>query len=375
MQRIEMKVFSVSLFLTGLTFAAHGQLPVEVATSTNDLRAEGLRGKVKSITTRGFKAEPGIQGTVLKGNLVHTTIKKYNAAGYLLESTSSIGGNTINGKMLPYRSARIVYRYDNHNNLTGSCSYDTYGRLQDSSIHFVDKMGNRIYWQIYKGNGFQEWEYISEYDNAGRLLETNDFHHKKLLTRHTYKYNERGECVLENDLNPDGTLKSKKLYKYDPNGYKTESEEWSGNGSFLVRHTYQYNAMGKVIEDREYKQDGVEKYSKITTEYDSEGNVTGVKQYAENGKILYAGKMDKYGNHLSDIGYNPDGSVHDKITADYKYDEYGNEIEELLNYGDGSAPARSTYKYVYDMDLNWIKKTVWEDGKPVRVTEREIDYY
>jgi nuclear transport factor 2 (NTF2) superfamily protein len=116
-------------------------------------------------------------------------------------------------------------------------------------------------------------------------------------------------------------------------------------------------------------------YSKILTEYDSEGNVVGLKQYNEAGKMIYQGKMDKYGNHLADVGYNPDGSIHDKITAQYKYDEFGNEIEELLYFTENSPAVKSTYKYVYDMDGNWIRKTVWEDGAPVRITEREIDYF
>lgn len=370
-----MRVLTATILLTGIWGVSHGQDLKKQAAVANDLKAEGLRGKVKVITTRGFRASKGVQATVLKGALVHTTIKKYNAAGYLLESTSSIGGNSIGGKDMPYRSAKIVYKYDNHYNLVGSCSYDTYGKLQDSSIHFVDKMGNRLYWQIYKGNGYQEWEYISEYDNAGNLLETNDFHYSRLQTRHTYKYNDRGECAVENDLNPDGTLKARRLFKYDAQSNKIESEEWNGNGSFSVKHTYRYNAMNKVVEDREYKEDGVDKYSKILTDYDAEGNVIEIKQYGENGKMMYMGKMDKYGNHLADVGYNPDGSVHDKITAEYRYDEYGNEIEEVLNYSDGSPLVKSTYKYEYDMDLNWAKKTVWEDGDPVRVTEREIEYY
>ncbi len=371
-----MRVIAATILFSGIWLTSAGQNKIlRDLANANDLSSEGLKGKVKSITTRGFRAQRGIQGTVLKGNLVHTTIKKYNPSGYLSESTSSIGGNTIGGTEIPYRSAKIVYKYDNHNNLTGSCSYDTYGRLQDSSIHFVDKMGNRIYWQIYKRGGYQEWEYISEYDNGGNLLETNDFHYGKLITRHTYKYNELGECTVENDLNPDGTLKAKRLFKYNDWGGKIESEEWTGNGSFSVRHTYIYNDMRRVVEEREYKEDGSDKYSKILTEYDNEGNVVGLKQYSEKGIIMYLGKMDKYGNHLADIGYNPDGSIHDKITAEYKYDEYGNEMEELLNFGGSAGVIRSTYKYVYDMDLNWIKKTVWEDGDPVRVTEREIDYY
>lgn len=370
-----MRIFVVVVLLIGLSLSAFGQRGRSDQKQGNDLNVEGLKGKVKSMTIRGFRASAGIQGTVLKGNLVHTTIKKYNLSGYLLESKSSIGGNTINGIDMPYRSARIIYKYDNHNNLIGSCSYDTYGKLQDSSVHFVDKMGNRLFWQIYKGNGFQEWEYISEYDNAGNLLETNDHYRRKLETRHTYIYNELGKCVMENDFYPDGRVKLKKVLTYDDNGWNTEIVEYNGNGSFALKHTYLYDQAGRRIEEREYKTDLSDVYSRILTEYDNEGNVVGLKQYNEAGKMIYQGKMDKYGNHLADIGYNPDGSVHDKITAQYKYDEFGNEIEELLYFTENSPSVKSTYKYVYDMDGNWIRKTVWEDGAPVRITEREIDYF
>jgi hypothetical protein len=362
-----MRIIAATFLLISLAFGSYGQ--------KNDLKSEGLKGKVKSITTRGFKAVAGIQGTVLKGSLVHTSIKKYNYDGYLLESTSSIGGNTVGGIQLPYRSAKIIYKYDNQHNLISSCSYDTYGKLQDSSVHFVDKMGNRVYWQIYKGNGYQEWEYISEYDNSGNLLETNDFYRSKLLTRHMFKYNDQSKCTMENELNPDGTLKLKKLFTYDDAGNRIEALEFKGNGSFSIRHTYLYNAMGLPVEEREYLVDGVEVYSKILTDYDAEGNVIELKQYNDKGRMIYQGKLDKYGNHLSDIGYNPDGTIHDKITAQYKYDEFGNETEELLYFSQGAYGVKSTYKYVYDMDGNWSKKTVWEDGEPIRIAERDIDYY
>jgi hypothetical protein len=362
-----MRIFAATLLLVSFALTSHGQ--------KNDLNAEGLKGKVKSVTTRGFRAVAGIQGTVLKGSLVHTTIKKYDYAGYLLESTSSIGGNKVAGVEMPYRSARIAYKYDNQHNLVSSCSYDTRGNLQDSSLHFVDKRGNRVYWQIYKGNGYQEWEYITEYDNAGNLLESNDYYRSKLLTRHMYRYNDQGQCITENELNPDGTLKLKKIFSYDADGNKSEALEFNGNGSFSIRHTYLYNSMRLVIEEREYLVDASDVYSKILTTYDAEGNMIELKQYNDKGKMIYYGKLDKYGNHLSDIGYNPDGSIHDKITAQYKYDEFGNELEEYLYFSQGGYAVKSTYKYVYDMDGNWVKKTVWEDGEPVRIAERDIDYY
>ena len=132
----------------------------------NDWEAEDLHGKVKSMTIRGFKASAGMQGSVLKGSLIHTTVKKYNDNGYLLESTSSIGGNKIGNYTMPFRSAKIVYKYDKYNNLLSSCSYNTQGQL-----------------------------------------EVNDYHWSKLISRHTYRYNDRGQCTMESEYEPDGRLK------------------------------------------------------------------------------------------------------------------------------------------------------------------------
>jgi hypothetical protein len=63
------------------------------------------------------------------------------------------------------------------------------------------------------------------------------------------------------------------------------------------------------------------------------------------------------------------------VTAEYKYDSYGNEIEELLRLAERVPPIKSVYKYDYDYMGNWIKKTVFEDGEPVRTTERDLQYY
>ncbi len=367
-----MRSFTLILLLFGLSFSSFCQ---EKQDKTNDLEAEDLRGKVQTMTIRGFRAEGGMQGSVLKGSLVHTTIKKYNTSGYLLESTSAIGGNKIGTYTMPYRSARIAYKYDNHNNLLSSCSYNTQGLLEDSSVHEVDKMGNRLIWKIFKRNGYQEWEYVSEYDNAGNLLETNDYHWKLLVTRHTYRYNDNSKCVMESDYDPEGRLVLKKVNKYDELLNKVEVVEYKGNGSYSTRRTYVYNQWGKAIEEREYKTDGSEQCTKILNEYDNKDNLIQIKQFDENGRLLYLGKFDMYHNHLADITYNVDGSIREKVTAEYKYDAYGNEIEELLRLAEKVPAIKSTYKYEYDYMGNWIKKTVFEDGDPVRMSERELVYF
>lgn len=369
---VSMRAFVLLLPLLSICCASFAQ---ESKDKKNDWVAEDLRGKVQSVTIRGFRAEGGIQGSVLKGSLIHTTVKKYNNSGYLLESTSSIGGNKIGTYTMPFRSARIAYKYDKYNNLLSSCSYNTQGRLEDSSVHEVDKLGNRIIWKIFKGDGTQEWEYVSEYDNAGNLLEVNDYHWSKLISRHTYRYNDDSKCTMEGEYEPDGRLKMKKMNKYDEKGNKMETIDFNGSGNFNARHTYGYNDWGNVIEEREYKEDGSDRHTKILREFDNQDHVIELRQFDENGKLIYLGKFDKYDNHLADITYGPDGSVREKVTAEYKYDAYGNETEELLKLAERVPATKSVYKYEYDYMGNWIKKTVFEDGDPVRMTERDLVYY
>ncbi len=342
----------------------------------NDWTAEDLKGKVKKMTIRGFRAEPGPNSSAIKGRLVHTTVKTYTESGYLLESISSIGGSSVGkGPELPFRSAKIVYKYDKYNTLVGSCSYNTQGQLEDSSIHEVDERGNRIIWKIFKGNKVQEWEYISEYDNTGNLLETNDYHWGQLITRHTYRYNDHNKVTMESDHGPDGRLQGRRVMKYDENWNKIEMTEFDGSGNFVSKHTYFYNDYNWVIEEREYLTDGVEKYTRIVTDYDNLGNVSELHQYDENGKLIYYGKFDKFKNHLADITYAPDGRIREKITAQYKYDSYGNELEELLQLSEKSPVIKSIYKYEYDVEGNWIRKTVFEDGEAVRIAERDLEYF
>jgi hypothetical protein len=90
---------------------------------------------------------------------------------------------------------------------------------------------------------------------------------------------------------------------------------------------------------------------------------------------MYYGKFDRFGNHLADIAYNADGAIREKVIASYKYDEFDNEIEEILQLSEKMPAMKSTTKYEYDYSGNWIRKTVYEDGEPVRIAEREIEYY
>ncbi|MES2702640.1 MAG: hypothetical protein V4649_08380 [Bacteroidota bacterium] len=343
------------------------------AQEENDLTAEKLKGPLKSIIIRGYRGEIK-NGKPRKTRALHTTTKTFNRRGFLTETTSTIGGDTVAGQGITFKSARLIYKYDDNNHLIGSTSYDANGRIKDSSIQAVDKMGNRVEWVIYKADGSRDWMYISEYDLAGNLLETNEYKREKLETRHTYRYNDQNQCNMESEYNADNRLAWKETFKYDGKGNKTEVLDFKGNGSFDARYTYKYNDIGKPVEEHEYQTEDENKYKKILTKYDNDGNVVEIVQYNENGKLDYIGKLDKYGNHLADVQYGPDGTIKQRITAEYKFDDMENETEEILVYLDGSKTVTKS-SYEYDKNGNWTKKVVLEDGEVSRIVEREIVYY
>lgn len=361
-----MKRIILTLLLINIYFFSHAQ-------DKSDVASEGLKGNVKSVIIRGFAAET-VEGKTKKRFPIATTIKRFTPSGLLTEAISGTGYDTIPVHGTDIRGARIVYKYDHLDNLLGSCSYYTDGRLSDSSIHEVDKMGNRTYWKIYKGGNTPVWEYVREYDNVGNLLETNDYHNGRLETRHLYRYNDAGKITKEGEYDEYGRLKWEQNTKYDANGNKTEMIEYNTQTGKEARHYYKYDEQNRPIEDDEYASETTKKYKKILTSYDAEGNITGTKQYNENGVLIYEGRFDKYNNHLADVAYNEDGSLHDKITAEYKYDAKGNEIEETLHYTDGSGNI-SVSRYEYDQQNNWVRKTVFEDGEASRMIERDIKYY
>jgi len=335
------------------------------AQDKTDLASEGFKGNIKSIAIRGYSAET-VDGKTVRGWPITTTIKRFNPHGFLTETISGTGRDTIPVKGTNVKGARIVYKYDDLDVLLSTSSYYTDGKLDDSSTHEVDKMGNRTFWKIYKAGGLLNWEYVREYDNVGNLLEINDYHQGHLETRHTYRYNDQSKCTKESDFDENGRLKWEENTKYDDRGNKTEAISFNTADGKETRRYFKYNEKNKPIEEDEYGAENTKKFKKTINNYDSQGNVIEIKQYAENGVQIYEGRFDKYGNHLADIAYNEDGSLHDKITAEYKYDSRGNETEEALHYTDGSGTT-SISTYEYDRENNWIRKTVFEDGEATRV--------
>lgn len=360
--------FLVAFILTSLSFTVSAQ-----QTRTSDLISERLRGPVQSVLIKGYKGAV-VSGRPTNGRLLHTTLKVYNSNGYLTETSFKIGFDTIAGRSVRNKSSQAYYRYDDNGYLIGSVSYNDDGSIRDSSVQEVDKMGNKTDWIIYDKKRKRKWQYTSEYDNAGNLLETTEYNDGELTQRHMYRYNENNQRIMERQFNSDNVMVWSETFAYDKQGNKTEVADFNGNGSFRAKYTYIYNEKGKPIEEHIFNKDNSDRFEKVLTKYDEEGNPIEIKQYDENGTLSYMGRLDKWGNHLSDVEYNADGTVKNKLASGFKYDEEGNEREEYNRFVDGSH-SKITSSYVYDQFGNWVRKVVMEDGEMNRVVERYITYY
>ena len=340
----------------------------------NDLEKDKIKGKVKSMSVTGFTVVRR-DGKLQKGRTIHTALSNYNDKGFLLESTSSSGDDTVQNEYIHFKATKSLFHYDNNGTLVSNSHYDGNGSMEDSASYKVDSKGNRIDWNTYKGDGSLEWNYNREYDIKGNLIESNEYYLGALKTRHTYKYDDKSNVIEENTYEGDGRLKLKELFKYDDNRNVTEITDYNQTGVFKARYTYAYDASGNQVEEKEFDDENTPRFKKIVTEYDKDNNVIEVNKYNEKGKIVYECKLDKWGNHTFDATYKPDGALVEKITQKYKYDDHNNETENERYNGRGKLMLKTKNIYTYDKEGNWFIKIVYENDKPTRITERLFDYY
>jgi len=364
----------IKLTLLWLLFGLNAHAQVIQEKDKNDLVKDKIRGKVRTMSVSGFTVVRK-DGKLQKGRTVHTSVSRYNEKGYLLEFTSTAGDDTVQNEYVHFKAMRSLFKYDNNGILVSNSRYNGDGALEDSASYKVDAKGNRIDWNTYKGDGSLEWNYNREYDLQGNLIESNEFLKGALKSRHTYKYDDRGNVKEENTFEGDGRLKLKELFKYDDNKNVIEITDYNRTGVFKARYTYAYDSRGNQVEEKEYDDEFSNKFKKIHTKYDNENNVIEVTQYNEKGKVTYECKLDKWGNHTSDATYKPDGTLLEKIEQKYKYDDRGNETENDRINTKGKPALRTKSIYTYDHEGNWFIKIVYENDKPKRITERIFDYY
>ena len=238
---------------------------------------------------------------------------------------------------IDYEDDEGIGIYETYYNITGKitdCKYFYYsGEITGWPIgikYIYDEKGNNIEQREYSDainvamkiseKGAPWSRTLFKYNNDGSIAEKiydNYYYQDHETTTYSYKYNERGNVIEENQVEINKHLDNEEI-------------------SIKTKTTYKYDYKGNLIES-EWKVDDSDSYG--YHKYDSKGNL-----------IEYKNRDDKYV---------------------YKYDNKGDLIECVNPNLDG------TYEYKYDKKGNWIEKITYEGETktPTRITERTIEYY
>jgi len=191
--------------------------------------------------------------------------------------------------------------------------------------------------------------------------------------------------------------------KYDEKGYTTEYEndDKSGKNKEMTTVTHDENGNAKDIKNTK----NGNQVSSITVMSDSAGKYLQAKEYdsANHLKFYYTDfSQNEYGQLTGMKRYHADSSLNETIASNYnnsilrgqevkdsvgkviyssnsKFDDKNHVIEfESKNVNkDSTVNTFIKYKYSgFDGQDNWIERTEFDkNGKPVKITKREITYY
>jgi len=196
--------------------------------------------------------------------------------------------------------------------------------------------------------------------------------------KRTYKYDKMGNMLEEQMATSKFKLRLKHSNKYDNKGNITEKIliDQDDKDDTEIRYTFIYNDKGDVLETNEYNTDGILS-KKFTFEYDKQGNLLVKKEKNLPNDWIgykYIYKYDEIGNAIESKKIGPDGKVELQYT--YSYDEMGNVIEQNRYFAMDGSETRHSYNYDdFDENNNWRHKEVYQNGQPVYIIEREIEYY
>ncbi len=191
--------------------------------------------------------------------------------------------------------------------------------------------------------------------------------------------------------------------KYDESGYVSEYDNNDKSGENKQVETFIHNDNGSMKDVKNTKNGTV--VSSISISTDSSGNYTGAEEYDSANKLNYYytdfsqneyGQITRLKRYHADStlsgssinNYNKQvftgGETKDSIgnvifSSSVKLDDKNNVVERDTKDVTQDSTENKVVKYKYDSfddKGNWTQRTeLDENGKPVKVTKREITYY
>lgn len=317
MSQLRIKFFLVMGLFLILQFTSCGEDPKKSNKDTG-WKAAGLKGKVKEYTESRYYIKEKFGEYVIEDVKMLLTCK-FDNSGNLIQENEYVAAetkrvyvyNTNNKiqKMEEFRYGsidyRLVYKYDDIDNLVESIRYDNLGEEVNKKIFKYDEK-NRLSEEI-GGNQSIKKRYIFKYDENDKLIEkdyywaeykSNDKAEYGFIEEYIgtflYKYNEKGIMKSEEYKSKDkNEILPLTECKFDENGNILEKISYGDYSDFKIDSylLFKYDEKNNLIEEIENRYKGQKgditentEYTKYTYKYDNKGNVIEKKRYNINTK-------------------------------------------------------------------------------------------
>jgi hypothetical protein len=199
----------------------------------------------------------------------------------------------------------LIYHYDAEGRSMGYEDYMPGLSTARKHVYVLDQNGKRTEYKIIQPTGEPgEEKYLYKYDANGNRIAEELWHKTSIVSRNENTYDSQGRLISHTIYLPDGSVSARIQNVLAADGKPTERTRYDGDLlTYKVR--YAYDRKGKLME---LETTG----SYIESDSDTEGYVTGKVVY------LYDGKNQPKETSI----FNPDGSLRERIVADY--DSRGN---------------------------------------------------
>lgn len=255
------------------------------------------------------------------------------------------------------------YLFDRDGKTTEYHAYFTDDADDNKTQNIYDKEG-KLREQRYFADRRKRGRILYDYDDEGRIILVTRYDEKDditdlifhLRTPHsalplhrsknniwTYKYNDKGECIEEKCLFPNGKTNFRHLYFYDDRGRQIQIITFDGKNRQQSTQSYKYNKQGLISSIRYVS----EIKSKISNYwFDAEGN--------------------EVRSQITEVDLQKLNPVLTKMEE---------ETVRKRNLKEYHSVTETTNKYIYDDNGNWIERYFYVQDVPQFVQVRQIDYW
>ncbi len=283
---LQMKPIFILLVLSSLFFS------FTIKDLKNDLQKEGLKGKVKSVTS--------ILGTY-----------HYDLQGHKIEYFR---------KTMSLETEKKTFKYDSKGNIIEEKEFLANGKLRRKQIFEYDEFDN-LTSKIDSCHYFSKHTFKNNYNESSKIIEAQAYDSEnKYLGKTTFTYDKNQNKIMESRFYNDGRLHS--YTKYEKGNIIEES-----NLTVTQKKNYKYNLKGNPVKRKAYNFDGslysITKYNKAGSRIKE----VSYKSRDKGRKTIF--KYDSHGNPVKSISYDKTGMKH-KTSYKTFYDHEGNWIKKMF---------------------------------------------